>query len=102
MKTSSYDTYLIITKNKSENLDIIRLQTDNILNIRIEAFMKKKEKEIIKAKFKAKNRTIFKTSVSRDFNGYHITIRAESIIIIRKNSVEKLVFVYVKGNIKKQ
>ncbi len=64
--------------------------------------MKKEEKEIIKAKFKAKNQTILKTSVSGDFNSCHMIIRAESIMIKQKNQAEKLVLVDVKDNIKKQ
>lgn len=39
-KMSFYDKYLFITKNGGINFGIIRLQTNNTLNISIEAFMK--------------------------------------------------------------
>ena len=82
---SSYNACLLNTKDRDENFGIVGLQTDNTLNIGMEAFMKKEEKEIIKAKFKAKNRTMLKTSVSGDFNGCCMTSKAESIMVIQKN-----------------
>lgn len=45
------DVYLLITKDKDENLDIIRLLTGNILNIKIKIFINKEKVKIIKAKF---------------------------------------------------
>ena len=42
------------------------------------------------------------TGASGDFNGCQITIEAESIMVIQKNQVEKLVFVDIKDNAKKQ
>ncbi len=68
----------------------------------MEVFIKKEEKEIIEAKFKAKNQTILETGVSGDFNGCRITIRAESIMVVQKNQAEKLVLIEVKDNAKKQ
>ena len=68
----------------------------------MEAFMKKKETEIIKAKFKAKTQTILQTGASRDFNGYRMTIKAEFIMVVQKNQVEKLVFIDIKDKAKKQ
>ena len=47
----------------------------------MEAFMKKEEKEIIKAKFKAKNQTMLGTDVSKDYNSYCKTIGFKLIII---------------------
>lgn len=41
MEILFYDACLLIIKNKGENFVIARLQTDNTLNIRTEAFMKK-------------------------------------------------------------
>lgn len=79
-----YDAYLLIIKNKSINFGITRLQTNNILNIRIEAFINKKKTEIIEGKFKTKSQTILETSILKDFNSCHITIKDESIIIIQK------------------
>lgn len=58
---------------------------DNILNVRMEAFMKKEETEIIKAKFKVKTQIILETGILRDFNNCHITIKTEFIIVIQKN-----------------
>lgn len=55
IKKSYYNICLFITKNGSKNFGITRLQTNNTFNIGTEAFMKKEEKEIIEAKFKAKN-----------------------------------------------
>lgn len=54
MEISFYDTCLFITKDSGENFGIAKLQTDNIPNIEIEIFIKKKETELIEAKFKAK------------------------------------------------
>lgn len=79
---SSYNICFFITKDGGENFDIAGLQTDNILNIETETFIKKEVKEIIKAKFKAKNRTMFETGISKDFNGCYMTIEAESIMVI--------------------
>ena len=44
--------------------------------------MKKKETEIMEAKFKAKTQTILETGVSRDFNDCRITIEAKSIMVV--------------------
>lgn len=79
------DACLLINKADDENFDITELQTDNTFNIGIERFINKKEAEITKAKFKAKSQTILKISALRDFNDYHMTIKAESIIIVQKN-----------------
>lgn len=49
---------------------------DNTLNIKIEAFIKKKETKIIETKFKAKTQTILKTGGLKDFNGCQMTITA--------------------------
>lgn len=51
----SYGAYLLITKDSRENFGIARLQTDDTLIIRIEAFINNKETEITEAKFKAKS-----------------------------------------------
>lgn len=85
MKILLYEIYLLITKNSNENFGIARLQTDNTLNIKIEIFIKKKETEIIEAKFKAKTLTILKTRILGDFNSYYIIIKAKFIIVIQKN-----------------
>lgn len=52
---SFYDIYLFSIKNKDENFDIAKYQIDNTFKIKTEAFMNKKEEEIIKAQFKAKS-----------------------------------------------
>lgn len=44
--------------------------------------MKKKKKEIMEVKFKVKIWTILETGILRNFNGYHMTIEAESIIVV--------------------
>lgn len=80
-----YDPCFFIIKNNGEKFGIAKFQTDNTFNIKLEAFMKKKESKIIKAKFKAKTQTILETGILRDFNGYSITIKAESIMVIQKN-----------------
>ncbi len=64
--------------------------------------MKKEEKEIIKAKFKAKNQTILESGISGNYNGCHMTIGAKFIIVVQKNQAEKLVLVDIKDNTKKQ
>ena len=84
IEMSSYDICLFITKDGGKNFGIAGLQTDNTLNIEIEAFMKKKEIEIMKAKLKAKTQTILETGISKDFNGYCMIIKAKSIMIIQK------------------
>lgn len=82
MEILSCIAYLLIIKNKDGIFGIIKLQTNNILNIKIEAFINKEEAEIIKAKFKAKSQTILETSTSEDFNHYHITNKDKSIIVV--------------------
>lgn len=42
---------------------------DDILNARTEAFMKKEEVKIIKAKFKTKIRIIFEICILKNYNG---------------------------------
>lgn len=57
--------------------------------------------KIIKAKFKAKTRIISKTGKFEDLNDCCIIIKVESIILIKKNQTDKLVFVDIKDNVKK-
>lgn len=98
----SYDIYLLIIKNGRKNFGIARLQTDNIFNVRTEAFMNKEETKIIEFKFKTKSQTILESGISGDFNGCHMTIKVEFNIVVQKNQVEKLVPVDIKDSIKKQ
>lgn len=93
---------MLIIKTGDKNFGIARFQTDNTLNIEIEAFMNKKRAEITEAKFKAKLQTMLETGASRDFNRCQIIIKAESIIIMQKNQAKKLVLVNIKDNAKKQ
>lgn len=58
-----YDVCLLITNNGGVNFDIIRLQTNDTLNIRIEAFINKKKVEMIKTKFKVKSQIILETDI---------------------------------------
>lgn len=85
----SFDTYLLITKDSNKNFAIAKLQMDNTLNIEMEAFMKKKEIEIIEANFKAKTQIILNTSVLRNFNSYYMIITAEFIMVVQKNQIKK-------------
>ena len=55
---------------------------DNTLNVRTKVFMKKKETEIIEAKFKAKTRTILETGAPEDFNSCRKIIKAKSIMVV--------------------
>lgn len=98
---SSYETCLLITKDGCENFGITRLQIDDTFNIGTEAFIKKEKIEIMEAKFKAKTQIISETGVSKDFNGCHMIIGAESIIFVQKNLAEKLVVVNIRDNAKK-
>lgn len=82
---SPYDAYLFITEDDDENFSIARFQIDNSLNIRMEIFMKKKEIKSMETKFKAKTQIIQETNISKNFNGYHITIKAEFIMVVQKN-----------------
>ena len=82
---SFYNTCFFIIKNSAENFGIAKFEMDNILNIRTEAFMKKEETQIIKAKLKAKTQTILEIGASGDFNGCRIRIKAKSSIIVQKN-----------------
>ena len=102
IEMSPYDKCFLISKDCDENFGIVRFQTDDTFNIGIEAFIKKEKIEIIEAKFKAKTRTILEISVSENFNGCQMTIKAESIIVIQKNQVKKLVLINIKDNAKKQ
>lgn len=63
--------------------------------------MNKEKKEIIEAKFQSKNGIILHTVISRYFNSSHMTIKAESNIVVQKNLTEKLVLVDLKDNAKK-
>ena len=54
IEISSYDAWLLISKDESVNFGIIGLQMENTLNVGMEAFMKKEETEIMETKFKAK------------------------------------------------
>lgn len=82
MKMLSYNVYLLINKNEGINFGIIGLQNDNTFNIRIEAFMNTEEVEMTEAKFKAKSWTVLEIGALGDFNGCHITIKAEFIIVV--------------------
>lgn len=81
----SYDVCLIITKDKDKNFSIARLQTDNIMNIKTNAFMNKENVKIIETKFIAKSQIILETRISEDFNGYCMIIEDKSIMVIQKN-----------------
>lgn len=63
--------------------------------------MNKKEVEITKVMFKAKLQTIVKIDTSSDFNHCQMTIKAEFIIIVKNNPIEKLVFINITDNAKK-
>lgn len=54
IKILTYNTCLLITKDKDVNFGITKLQINNTFNIKIEAFINKKKTETIEAKFKAK------------------------------------------------
>lgn len=82
MEMSFHDTCLLITKDSGENFGIAWLETDNTLNIRIEAFMKNKETEIMETKFKAKTQTILETGTLGYFHDCRMTIEPESIMIV--------------------
>ena len=101
MEMSPYDVCLFITNDDGENFGIAGLQTDNTLNVKTEAFMKKEETEIMMAKFKAKTQTILEIGASKDFTGCCMTIKAESIMVVQKYQAEKLVLVDIKDNAKK-
>lgn len=60
---SFYDKCLVIIKNENESIGIARPQTDDTRNVEIEIFIKKEEREIIEAKFKAKTQTILEISM---------------------------------------
>lgn len=92
---------MLITKNEDENFGIVRFQTNNTLNIRTEAFINKEEIKIIKAKFKVKTWTMLEIDIFRNFNSCYMTIEAESIMIIQKNLVKKLVLINIKNYAKK-
>ncbi len=79
---SPYDACLFITKNRGEKFGIAGLQTNDTLNIRTEAFMKKEEKEILEARFKAETQTMLEIGISEDFNDCHITIEAELMMVV--------------------
>ena len=101
IEMSPYDTCLLITKDGDENFGIAAFQTDDTLNVEMKGFMKKEETEIMEAKFKAKTQTILEIGASGDFNGCRKIIKAESIMVIKKNQAEKLVLVDIKDNAKK-
>lgn len=81
----SYNSFLLIIKDKDKNFGIIRLQTDNIFNTITKAIMNKKQAKIIEAKFKAKLQTMLKTSALKNFNVCRITIEDKAIMVTQKN-----------------
>ena len=99
---SSYNACLLITKDGGVNFGITEPKIDNTLNVGMEAFINKKEAEITETKFKAKSQTILETGTSGDFNSCRMTIEAESIIVVQRNQIEKLILVNIKDNAKKQ
>lgn len=82
MEISFYNAYLFITKEKGVNFIITWLLTNNVLNIRIETFMNKKEAEIKETNFKAKSQTMLEVSISKNFNSYYMTIKDEAIRVV--------------------
>ena len=56
----------------------------------------------MEAKFKAKTQKFLENGISKDFNGCYMTIKAEFFMVMQKNQEEKLVFVDIKDNAKKQ
>ena len=99
---SPYKACLLITKDSGKNFGMVRFQIDYTLNVRMGAFMKNEDTEIMENKFKVKILTILEISASGNFNSYCMTIEVEFIIIVQKNYAEKLVFIDIKGNTKKQ
>lgn len=102
MEILSYDACLLIIKDGSENFGIVRIQTNDTLNVGTEIFINKEETENIEVKFKAKTQTMLKTSIFRDFNSCYKIIETKSIMVVQKNQVEMLVLVNIKDNAKKQ
>ena len=84
IKILLYDICFFIIKNAGENFGIAGFQINNTLNIRTEIFIKKKIK-IMKANFNTKIQTILEIGISKNFHGYYITIKVESIMIVQKN-----------------
>ena len=82
IEMSSYDAFLLMTKDKGVNFGIIRFQTDDTLNIATKAFMNKEETKIIEAKFKAISEKILETGTSRDFNACCMTFEAKFIMVV--------------------
>lgn len=82
IEMSFYDLYFLITKDSGENFGIIKLQTDNSLNVETDTLIKKKEIEIMEAKLKIQTQTVVQKGVLRNFNSYYMTIEIESIIIV--------------------
>lgn len=82
IEMSLYNACFFIIKNGSKNFGIAKLQTNNLLNVRIETFIKKEETKIMEAKFKTKSQTILKTGASRNLNVFRMIIEAESIIVV--------------------
>lgn len=93
---------MFITQASSINFDIAIFQTDNTFNVWIKTCINKKEAKIIKAKFNIKSQIILETCALGDLNDYHIIIEAESIIVMQKNQIEKLVFINIRDNAKIQ
>lgn len=94
----SHDTCLLITKDSNIDFNIIELQTSNTLNIDTEILIIKKEVEIIKIVLKAKSQIMLKICILEDFNRYQIIIENESIIVVQKNQVKKLLIINIRDN----
>ena len=92
MKISSFDPYLLITKER-EAFGITSIQTDDTLHLNTNGFIEREEQELQKAGFKAKLCKPFTDSTNHDFNGYRIKVEKDTVTIIQKSQIERFTFV---------
>ncbi len=81
IKISSFDPYLLITK-EGEMFDMTDIQTDDIFYLNTDGFMEWKEQELRKAGFKAKLHEFFTDGISHDFNGCCMKVEKDTVTVI--------------------
>lgn len=90
MKMSSYDPCLLYTYSGPEDFGITALQTDDTFSFATREFSKREEKELQKATFRAKGKTILSQDQPIDFNGGRIRLCERDIIFEQKGQSDRL------------
>ena len=82
METLTFDSYLLITRNKDGLFGIVIMQTDDILILGDNAFVELERIELKKAKLMVKPIESLARNTLLIFNGYKLVINGSSLNII--------------------